>query len=335
MPSSPTNKKIISIIWAQHCVRSTQYSERLGAKLYKVHYGEWKSRSVWKTVPKYIRQFFKTWQILLQERPDVIYVPTSPIFAPLTVYTYCLLFRAHLLMDVHGNAFVGQWAWSKRWHAWLARRIAACIVDQQWRKELFEGWGGRIFLLYNPPLTVQHEFPDTSAEHNRFRVTVVNTFNGDEPLFPILDAADLLPEVDFFILGNLAKAPAEALARQDGNIFFTDYLVGDAYWRQLASSDAVMVLTTLPYSLLGGAQEGLYFAKPLILSDQPSLRAYFGDTAVYVDQDHTPASLVHAIQQTQQQQQQRRQATQTLANDKETHWENEFAHLQTFIAQLR
>jgi hypothetical protein len=66
-------------------------------------------------------------------------------------------------------------------------------------------------------------------------------------------------------------------------VVFTGYLMGDDYWNRLYRARAVISLTTYPHSLLAGAQEGLYIEKPLILSDQPTLREYFSRGTVFVD----------------------------------------------------
>ena len=58
------------------------------------------------------------------------------------------------------------------------------------------------------------------------------------------------------------------------NVEFTGYLLKDEYWNRLNSARAIIVLTTHHYSLLGGAMDGLYLEKPVIVSDQPTLREF-------------------------------------------------------------
>jgi hypothetical protein len=162
-------------------------------------------------------------------------------------------------------------------------------------------------------------------------VTVVNTFNPDEPLEPILGAAKLLPQVRFFILGNTDLADRRLLRSAPDNVRFTGYLWHDAYWSQLRDSQAIMVLTNYPYSLLAGAQDGVDVRRPLILSRQPALTDYFTKGTVFVD--NSIQSIVDAIQTVQRQEHQLTQEIVEFAAEKRLQWEANFQELLTLIEE--
>ncbi len=87
--------------------------------------------------------------------------------------------------------------------------------------------------------------------------------------------------------------PRGDLSAWPPNLTPTGFLSDVAYWRQLARSAAVAVLTTRPETLLSGGYEALVLGRPLVTSDHAALRGYFGDAAVYAHAE--PASLAGAV----------------------------------------
>jgi glycosyltransferase involved in cell wall biosynthesis len=160
-------------------------------------------------------------------------------------------------------------------------------------------------------------------------VTVVNTFNDDEPVVPILDAAKQLPDISFYILGDTALANKSLFRMAPPNVVFTGYLLGDEYWKRLNSSSAVMVLTTQPYSLLAGAQEGMALGKPLILSNQPALVDYFSKGVVFIE--HNPESIIAGVKRAIDQALLLGQDITALEKEKRDYWETGMRRLSDLV----
>ena len=286
-------RKTIVIYWGPSNLQTEAHASRLGAPLYTVHYLGWKKGAFIASL-KYIPQSFKTWAILMRQRPAVVYVAISPVFAALSVYLYCLVARAEYVMDVHNHALYGdKWRWSVPLVRFLARRALVNVVDQPTNEKLFQSWGARVLILERPPLTIPNERLRLLDDPARYSVTVINTFAPDEPLEPILDLARRFPQIPFFILGDTSQADQRLLAAAPANVTFTGYLHGDDYWNRLYSSQAVIALTTAPYSLLSGAVEAMALGKPPILSRQQALVEYFTKGAIFVE--HTADSLADAL----------------------------------------
>ena len=87
----------------------------------------------------------------------------------------------------------------------------------------------------------------------------------------------------------------------------------------------MVVLTTFPFSLLGGAQDGMVLNKPVILSDQPTLREYFTKGAVFVE--NTTEGIIAGIKDTQAREQQLIGETSVLLDEKQKQWETNFRQL--------
>jgi hypothetical protein len=96
--------KPVYISWAPHCSRSDNTARELGGRSYMVYWSRLGSSilTVWL---KYLGQAFRTFRLLSQERPDVVFVMTPPVFAVATVWLWCALNRIPYVVDAHTAAF--------------------------------------------------------------------------------------------------------------------------------------------------------------------------------------------------------------------------------------
>ncbi len=323
---------IAAIVWAPYEKRTEQYARHLNASLYPIHYLLYE-RPILAPI-KYIPQCIKTWIVLRRQRPLVVFVTNPPVFAALSVYIYCRLSGTPYIMDTHSPALFGwKWAWTVPLQRALARPALVNLVDQRRYKRLFESWGARALVLDDPPMNLRiSDQLKHAADPTQFDVTVVSTFARDEPLELVLGAAEQLPEIRFFILGDTALAKKTLLNAAPDNVVFPGYLLSDAYWNRLYSSRAILVLTTHPYSLLGGAQEAMVLGKPLILSRQPALTDYFTRGTVFVD--HSIESIVAGVRELKQHEQSLSQEMADLAVEKRERWEVGFQELLARIEKV-
>lgn len=315
------NGGIAAIVWAPSLRHVEDYSKRLNASLYNIHYLLHK-RPILAPI-KYVPQCLKTWWVLIRQRPSAVYVFISPVFAALSVSIYCWFAGVPFIMDVGGQALISRmWAWTIPLVRILAKQARVNIVDQERFKLLFESWGAKVLLLERPPLVSNWNHGGYTGENEKFTVTLVSTFGPDEPVELVVAAAKKLSKMSFFILGDTALAKKSLLSRASSNVCFPGYLSGDDYWKLLEASQAVMVLSTDQYSLLSGAVEGMALGKPLILSRQPALTKYFTMGAVFVE--HSVESLVNGVEIVRDQEHNLKQQVLELATKKRERWETEF-----------
>ena len=152
-------------------------------------------------------------------------------------------------------------------------------------------WGARAFVLPDPlpepPSGLGQAGGGEPVEPHL--ATIVATYSKDEPLELLPEVARGLPDVRFAVTG----APHGDLSAWPRNLRATGFLSDEEYWRQLARSAVVVVLTTRPDTLLSGGYEALALGRPLVISDHAVLRDYYGDAAVYAAT--TTASLRDAV----------------------------------------
>jgi glycosyltransferase involved in cell wall biosynthesis len=122
---------------------------------------------------------------------------------------------------------------------------------------------------------------------------VVNTWGFDEPVAEVLEAAAELPDTTFHVTGRIDRAAAYA-DRTPPNVRFTGFLSEGTYNALLASSDAVMCLTTRDHTMQNGACEAMAVGTPIVTSDWPILREYFDEGTVHVD--NTGPGIARGIQ---------------------------------------
>ncbi len=324
--------KIAVVFWGPHSLSSEMLAQRLHAPCYLVHYLGWKRP--WMAPIKYPPMWLKTWWLLFRHRPSAVLVINTPVFAPLCVYIYCLLARIPFAMNVHGHTLSGRrWGWSRPLQRFLATKAAVNLVGTAEYRRIFENWGARTLLLEEAPPEAPQGTPAKVVGQEEFHVTVVSTFAGDEPLNIVVEAASRVPEVCIAILGDTKLADKELINSSPENVTFPGYLKGSDYWGLLCRSQAIMVLTTNPHSLVAGGTEGLHAGKPLILSRQPALVEYFTKGAIFVD--HTVESIAAGIRRAQEQADILSRQSAELASEKRGAWEITFRELVDILGGAR
>jgi glycosyltransferase involved in cell wall biosynthesis len=283
--------RITYISWAPYCSRSDNTARELGGTSHMVYLERFGSHAA--TVAfKYLGQAAQTWRILRNERPDAVFVMVPPVFAAMAVSAWCRLARVPFVMDTHTAAMLHpRWRRLQWLHYRMCRRAATSIVTNEHLAALVTAAGARATIVRDVPVVFprMERFPRESA----FTVAVVCSFNYDEPVAEIVQAAAALPDVRFLVTGN-AKRLDPAVARAlPPNVTLTGFLSTEAYGGLLHDADAVLTLTTRDHTMLRGAYEAIYQETPVIVSDWPLLRAAFDRGALHVD--NSPAQIGAAV----------------------------------------
>jgi glycosyltransferase involved in cell wall biosynthesis len=273
------SNKMLFIAWIAHNRRSMLIAEKFQMKLHLI---QSLKRHYLLAPVRYILQAIKTLTILIQKKPDVIFVQNPPIFAALVVYLYTKVWKASYIIDSHTVALLAPWwKWSLPLHAFLSRRAITTIVTNEHLKAMVEAWNANSFIIADIPTT----FPQGKAfpVKGKFNIAVINTFSPDEPLEEILQAAASLPDVNFYVTGDPIRANKKILQNHPDNLEFTGFLPDETYFGLLRAVEAIMVLTTDNHTMQRGACEAVSLGKPIITSNWPLLRAYFHKGTVHVN----------------------------------------------------
>jgi glycosyltransferase involved in cell wall biosynthesis len=281
------------ISWAESCSRSDHTARELGGRSHMVYRARFGSRAS-TVLFKYLAQWAETSRILRDERPDVVFVMVPPVVAALPAFWYAWRYGKQVVLDAHTAAFL-----HPRWRRfqWLQRALSTCaattLVHNEHLADLVRRAGSRVTVVPDVPIVFTEREPFARPEG--FVVAVVCSFNPDEPLAEILDAARGLPDVRFFMTGNPRHFPVALEASRPPNVTLTGFLSTPAYAGLITDADAVMTLTTRDHTMLRGAYEAIYQGTPVIVSDWPLLREAFDRGAVHVD--NTASQIAGAVRQ--------------------------------------
>jgi glycosyltransferase involved in cell wall biosynthesis len=282
-PSAAGRPRVAIVLWGPSASRADEIAAALGGEGWAFYDLGIVSR---RAIPlRYVISALRTIAKLLWRRPESLVVVNPPIFPAVIGLAYARLAGVRIVLDSHPNSF-GQKSsvlgrrtlWLTRW---LARRMDGTLVGTHELARRVAEWGGRPLIVHEaPPLWDVHP-PRTVV--GRFRLLWAGIFAPDEPIDEVIEAARLLPDVEFRITGDLRRAPA-ALDDAPPNVVSLGFLRGKAYHREVQQADAVIALTIDTTSALRAAAESIYHLRPLITSDLPHLRELF-PSAVFVEND--------------------------------------------------
>lgn len=275
--ASPT---VSFVTWYPSCRRSDALAERLGGLSHLIHFFEFK-RPMYAPA-KYILQAATTFQRLLRDRPDVVFVASPPVFAVVAVWAYARLSGTPYIIDAHTGVFDDpRWTWLSPISRFLSRSALATVVTNRELADRVRAWGAKALIIGDVPV----RFPDVPPADlgGGLHVVVINTFSQDEPVTEVIEAARLVPHARFHITGNPRHARNVWNGTLPPNARFTGWLSDEEYAALLGAANMVVTLTTHDHTMQRGGYEAMAIGKPLITSDWPLLRETFSRGTLHVD----------------------------------------------------
>jgi glycosyltransferase involved in cell wall biosynthesis len=242
----------------------------------------------------YLAKAARTWRELSHLNPKTVIVVTPPVFAPLTVWLWCLVHRRTFVVDCHTGAFHStRWAWARPIHRILLRRAKAVLLHTEELETLVRSWGARAVLVPDDLPSVREAQPQPPA--TRPRVVVAGSFDTNEPVADAIAAARLLPGVDLRYTGDPELVAATVRGSAAENAVLTGYLPYPQFLGELLAADVVAVFSTDPRIMNRAAFEAVGLGRPLVLSDLPALKTRFGSAALFCA--NSPRSMAAAIEE--------------------------------------
>lgn len=224
--------------------------------------------------------------LLMHKRPKVLWVQIAPTPLLYLAALYKLFNRrAVVVADCHNSMYHPPWII----FPWAIALLNYCNIvlvhnDMMYKKALRFGIRKeKLFILETRPaqLGIEQQY-----EQGFKGATIVMpcSFDSDEPIETVFEAARLIPKINIIITGNTNRAIGKhSLIDAPNNVTLTGFLPKSKYDRLLHSVDAVMGLTTSGDVQLSAANEAVGAGKPMVLSNTPLLRRLFYKGAVYVD----------------------------------------------------
>lgn len=233
----------------------------------------------------YLIKSFKTIKTLFIGAPEVLWVqlPPSPVLHIALAYKFLFNRRLKIIADAHNSLLRKQWITFPGTVS-LLNKIDAVVVHNFKVKEELSHSGvnaENIFILEDLPC--DFNVPPTS-EHQTPYVLFPCSFDIDEPIEVVINAAKEMPHVNFFITGKHEGKLSQALIdSMPANIKLTGFLSKLVFEQLLCSANAVLGLTTRDNVQLSVANEAVSAGRPMALSNTTVLRSLFSDAAVFVE----------------------------------------------------
>jgi glycosyltransferase involved in cell wall biosynthesis len=300
-------------------------AKALGAELSELESGApWAVRVCVLAVRTVMRVVRARPRVLIVQNPSMILATVACLFRPLLGY--------RLVVDRHSSfrqeTFTSPSLKYRVFHAlsrFTVRHADLTIVTNDVLKELIDEWGGRGFVLPDkPPALLLARQRTLDGE---FAVVFVCSHASDEPIAEVLEAARLLgPHYRIYVTGDSRRSDARLIRGAPANVIFTGFLDEREYQSLLASSRAVLALTSQPNTLLCCAYEAVALGRPLVLSDQVVLTRYFCKGAVSTD--HAPDALAAAVRRAETEEARLLEEVVELGRELAADWETRFAALR-------
>ncbi|RUT05575.1 hypothetical protein DSM106972_035820 [Dulcicalothrix desertica PCC 7102] len=234
---------------------------------------------------------FKAWKTLtlfLHQHPQVIWVqlPPSPILH--IAYFYKIFFdkTVRIIADCHNATFRSPWI-KIPGIVTLLNRCDLILIHNDLVKAQAVAIGvnsEKLYVLEDPPALVENNTKLNQQLFTHPLILCPCSFNYDEPIQTVLDAARLTPEITYVLTGKVERAKGiHDLSCIPTNIKFPGFLSQSEFDNLLCNADAILGLTKLDGIQLSVANEAVGAAKPMILANTHILKKLFYKGAIYVD----------------------------------------------------
>ncbi len=259
-----------------------------------------------------------TFYKLIQQRPRIIFAQLPPFQISIPTYLYCKLFRKKLIFDTHSGLFFPKGLHQRFYLSVYCQMIKYINLNIVHNDSIFN----RECLKNTNSIVLEDKIPFPSSVYipnPNLKIVVICGYGGDEPIKEALNAAQLLPDVNFYLTGKSNKLKNISFSK---NVQLTGYLKDKDYEDLLRTADIILVLTTRPETVLCGAYETVGLEKPLITSDTQTLRKYFNKGTIFTKNDAN--SIVEAINITRQNLNKLHNEMTKLRKEKVLTWEQQF-----------
>lgn len=324
MKNNYNKLKIIWISWEQHR-RTETLSKKIGAVLYV-----FSSKN--KRIIKHPIFTIKTINILIKNKPDIVFVQNPSVILSLIVISLKHILNYKTIVDAH-NAGVYPYSKILKKVEWIFKIIHkyadyTIVTNNKLAIHIADN-GGRAIVL--PDAIPNFEsIKGRQMIKNQFIVTYICTFSSDEPYEEVIRSAYFLPEnVKLFITGDFRKIIKTKEYLLSDNIAFTGFIPDSQYVQLLSNSDCIVDLTTRPDCLVCGAYEAIALSVPLILSDTSVQREYFKKGTLYTKNDYESIAktIISAMQRKDLLKKEMVEFRKQIVDD----WEKKYKYLQEKI----
>lgn len=325
--SSPDHTRLVAVAWAAFQPRTVTLAKELQGDAVFVHSRGLGAR-ILLTPFRYVARAVSTWRLLQRRYPERVLVITPPVFAPLICWLWCAVRHRAFVVDCHTGAFHSpKWAWARPIHRWLLRRASAVLVHTDEALALVKGWGAVGLLMPDDVPEAGDALPREQPE--RPTVLVAGSFDDNEPVAEVIEAARLLPEMELRLTGDPDRVPPALRRSAPANAIFTGFLPYRVFLGEMAAAHVVAAFSTDPQIMNRAAFEALGLGRPLVLTDLAGLRSRFGEAAAF--SPNQPPAMAEALRGAFRDQQVLARRSEALAVALRTQRERALAELRSLL----
>lgn len=271
------------VAWINFQRRALSMQQVLG---FELHFVPPPFGSKWLKPLGYLWQTLVTSWLVLSRRPRRVWVQSPPTFLPHILVVLRVFGRFGIVADTHHEALLVPWSRVPGALGVLNRCDTVMVHNAESLEAAVRlGVDRRRLLVVEdpPPPNMQAEGrAEGPAEATKTPYVLVPcSFKSDEPIDILLEAARAMPDVEFRLTGNRARAEAQGYtAAAPENVIFTGFVPLEDYDATLQGASVVLGLTSEEGIQLSVANEALGAGRALVLSDTRVLRAIFGSAAL-------------------------------------------------------
>lgn len=280
--------EVLWIAWTTTTGRMDDLARAAGGRVVAIRPRLLEGR-VWTPI-RYLFSLVWTFGVVVRYRPAVVVAMNPPVFCQAAAWLAVELLGTILILDSHPGAFglqhdpIGRR--TRPLHGLLMRRAFAVLVaTEELARQVPRGT--RALVVHEPPPSAI-QAPAVPARE----ILVAGVFARDEPIDPILEAAQQVPGWQFAVTGDVQRASPALLARFPHNVAAVGFLPQEVFLGRMASAQAVTVVTDEPASVPRAGYEATYVETPLLISDTDSTRRYFPHAIHF---DNTSEGYVEAL----------------------------------------
>ena len=201
--------KKVFLAWKPYCARSHNLAEHFNAKITYIHPFSTDGNPALSIV-RYFISFFMTLIELFRQRPNVVFTLNQPIPLLLSVFIYSKASGSCYILDSHSAPFNNPiLALLRPLYRVFAKEAVLNINTNSLHQSIVNSWGGKSFIIGDVPIDFNKEYP--AKKIGTKSISVVASFMFDEPISEILNAAEMVPEITFYVTGNYKKAKKELI----------------------------------------------------------------------------------------------------------------------------
>jgi glycosyltransferase involved in cell wall biosynthesis len=267
----------LMIVWRKECYRSSATARTFDVPIHYVWYDLGSSKLG--LLLRYLRSFWRTLEIVWQEKPRLVVAINLPPLLPLALLVARLFNPHQIVLDFHSGALTNPvWRPFLPLYRLLVRTSPFTVNHNRFDAEVIRGWGGHpVYLIVLP--RIFEGVPRLEAPRSP-KILAVCSFAPDEPIDLLLEAMALCPEVEFAISGNYERAGVSPEAAPS-NVHLLGFLEYQEYLRVMAASTAIITLSNRPNIMQMAIHEAVSLGLPVITNESETLSGALDDAGVF------------------------------------------------------